>query len=219
MNDIFVQLDDLEASAYYQITKGRLEVIRELNESVDANTREMVIQKHLFKHLWLLDPSWERAAQTELMESRVEKAFDSIDAGLSEEQRNGRLDIKYKTTGNKHVIIELKRPRVAVDSSELQRQVKKYRGAVLNILKEQGKQNEYVEFVCVVGRDPKDWGDYDKSEEESRGALEELKARIVKYDELINNAQMAYRDYTKQKKNVARTFNLIREITLDGGTL
>ena len=52
----------------------------------------------------------------------MEKSFDSIDTGLSEEQRNGRLDIKYKTTGNKHVIIELKRPGVAVDSGELQRQ-------------------------------------------------------------------------------------------------
>ena len=219
VNDIFVQLDDLEASAYYQITRGRLEVIRELNEAVDENTRERVIQNHLFKHLWLLDPSWERAAQTERMESRVEKAFDSINAGLSEEQRNGRLDIKYKTTGNKHVVIELKRPGVTIDSSELQKQVKKYRGAVLNILKDQGKSREYVEFVCVVGRDPKDWGDYDKAEEESRDALEKLKARIVKYDELINNAQMAYQDYTAQKKNVARTFNLIREIALDDGTL
>ena len=219
VNAVFVQLDDLEASAYYQITRGRLEVIRELNDAVDENTRERVIQEHLFKHLWLLDPSWERAAQTELMESRVEKAFDAINASLSEEQRNGRLDIKYKTTGNKHVIIELKRPGVAVDSSELQKQVKKYRGAVLNILKAQGKPREYVEFVCVVGRDPKDWGDYDKAEEESRDALEKLKARIVKYDELINNAQMAYRDYTRQKKNVAKTFNLIREIGLDDGIL
>ena len=71
----------------------------------------------------------------------------------------------------------------------------------------------------MVGRDPKDWDDYDKAEEESRDALEKLKARIVKYDELINNAQMAYQDYTAQKKNVARTFNLIREIALDDGTL
>ena len=69
------------------------------------------------------------------------------------------------------------------------------------------------------GEGPERPGDYDKAEGESCGALEEIKARIVKYDELINNAQMAYRDYTKQKKSAARTFNLIRETGLDEGIL
>ena len=125
---------------------------------MDENTRERVIQNHLFKHLWLLDPSWERAAQTERMESRVEKAFDSINAGLSEEQRNGRLDIKYKTTGNKHVVIELKRPDVTIDSSELQKQVKKYRGAVLNIPQGSGKAERIRRIRLRGGEGPERLG-------------------------------------------------------------
>ena len=54
LNHVFIQLDDLEASAYYQVAKDRLEVIRKLTGLVDENAKERVLQEHLYKHLWLL---------------------------------------------------------------------------------------------------------------------------------------------------------------------
>ena len=159
LGDVFVQLDDLEASAYYQISKDRLEVIRRLTNLVDENVKEQVLQQHLFRHLWLLDPSWERAARTERMETRVARALDKVYQSLTPEQREARVDIQYATTGNKHVIVELKRAGRVLSTSDLLSQLMKYRAAVAKVLESQGKANEPLELVCVIGRSLSDWSD------------------------------------------------------------
>ena len=106
LNQVFIQLDDLEASAYYRIAKDRLEVISKLTGLVDENAKERALQEHLYKHMWLLDPSWERATHTEHMERRIHTALQGVYDSLTPEQQDARLDIYYSTTGNKHVIIE-----------------------------------------------------------------------------------------------------------------
>ena len=211
----FRQLDEIELSSYYQITRQRLGLIRKLDELVDKNAKEKVIQEHLFNHLWLLDPSWERATRTKIMESSVSKAFGEINAKLTEAQKRSRLDIAYRTTGNKHVIIELKRPERNIDSGDIQRQIKKYRGAVINILKKQELENEPVECVCVLGKPPTDWKDYPGAEQESRDALEQFHIRIVMYDKLIHNAERMYGDYAENDENLTRLNRLIQEIDPD----
>ena len=40
LSEVFIQLDDLEASAYYQIARDRLQVIRKLTGLVDENAKE-----------------------------------------------------------------------------------------------------------------------------------------------------------------------------------
>lgn len=212
LGDVFSQLDEIEANAYYQITKDRLEIISKLNSLVDDNAVEKVIQKYLYDHLWLLDPSWERATHTEVMESSVRRAFGEIDATLTDDQKRSRLDIKYTTTGNKHVIIELKRPDRVLSSNEIQGQIQKYRGAVANVLKEEGRGNEPIEFICVLGKPPSDWESYAEAEQESREALEKFHARIIMYRQLISNAVRAYREYTEQEKNITRLHRLIQNI-------
>src|SRR4051812_7886860 len=54
---IFQQLDSLEANLYGQIVQQRIKVIKTLQEKVDENALERAIQRYLFDHLWLLDPS------------------------------------------------------------------------------------------------------------------------------------------------------------------
>ena len=49
LDQVFVQLDDLEASAYYQIVKNRLEVIRKLTGLADENAKERALQEHLLQ--------------------------------------------------------------------------------------------------------------------------------------------------------------------------
>ena len=87
--EFFADYDDIEATLYHQIVQERLAVIHALNEKVEEPAKERVIQEHLFTHLWLLDPSWERATETPYMEQQVTTEFGKIDADLSDEERRG----------------------------------------------------------------------------------------------------------------------------------
>ena len=82
-----------------------------------------MIQNYLAENLWLLDPSWERAADAIHVEERVTTAFQEISEELSEKERNGRIDIRYKKMYGHHVIIELKRPDIRTNDFELMGQV------------------------------------------------------------------------------------------------
>lgn len=212
LTDVFVQLDDLEASAYYQIVKDRLEVIGKLTTLTDENAKERAMQEHLHRHLWLLDPSWERATSTVRMEERIYNALDGVYESLTPEQKAARLDIKYSTTGNKHVIIELKRAGRVVSSSDLITQVEKYYGAARIVLNDMGKVNEPIEVVCVIGQRLRGWDDAPDGESRSRQALEAYNARVVMYDQLIQNALEAYQDYVNGAENVGRVYRLITSI-------
>ncbi len=213
LGEVFHQLDDLEASAYYQIAKDRLEVISKLTSLTDDNAKERALQEHLYNHLWLLDPSWERATHTTRMETRIHNALDGVYDSLNEEQKEARLDIYYSTTGNKHVIIELKRAARILDTSDLHTQISKYYGSAKNVLQDLGKADEPLEFVCVVGRRLSDWDDRPSGESMSRGSLEALNARVVMYDQLIENALEAYQDYVDRKDEVGRVYDLVTAIS------
>ena len=211
LRDIFIQLDDLEASAYYQITKDRLEVIRKFENIVEDDEIEKVLQEHLYNHLWLLDPSWERATRTEYMERQVRIALDGVDAILTESEKLSRVDIGYTTSGNKHVIIELKRASRSLSTSDLVTQIQKYYGAATKVLQQTGKGNDPVEFICVIGRPLTDWDNPD-GVSMSRNMLEGAKARVVMYQELIENAAKAYNDYADMHKEAGRVYELIKTI-------
>lgn len=211
LEEVFVQLDDLEASAYYQITRDRLEVIRKLMNLVDDDAKERALQEHLFKHLWLLDPSWERATHTEHMEKRIYTALGGVFKSLPEEQRNTRLDIHYATTAGKHVIIELKRASLNLRNIDIQDQIQRYFQAARGALQTAGKGKEPFEFVCVVGKPLLEWDTHD-TEERYRRSLDQWNARIVMYDELIENALEAYQDYVDRADEAGRVYRLIKSI-------
>ncbi len=215
LREAFIQLDDLEASVYYQIVKERLQVIRKLRGLADEGARERAMQEHLYKHLWLLDPSWERATHTEHMETRIKDALGGVYDSLTADQRSARLDIYYSTTGNKHVIIELKRASRVLVTSDLYVQLAKYRIAARKVLQSMGRENEPLEFVCVVGRPLRDWHDTVDGRDTSRSSLEALGARVVSYEELIENAQQAYQDYLASADDAGRVYRLIESIERD----
>lgn len=215
LREAFVQLDDLEASVYYQIVKERLEVIQKLRTLADEDARERAMQEHLYKHLWLLDPSWERATHTAHMETRIKDALGGVYDLLTDDQRRDRLDIYYSTTGNKHVIIELKRASRVLVTSDLYVQLAKYRIAARKVLQSMGRENEPLEFVCVVGRPLRDWHDTDDGRDTSQSSLEALGARVVSYEELIENALQAYKDYLAGADDAGRVYRLIESIERD----
>jgi hypothetical protein len=204
------QYNDIEATLYYQIVAERMRVIRLLQEKVDSNARERVVQEHIFNHLWLLDPSWDRAAtDSAVMEARLGTLFKQWEGQLSQEEREARLDIKYRKTSHRHVIIELKRSGVKPDKYKLLEQVEKYRKAVQKVLKDMNKENEPLEIICLVGRaivdDPQD-----ALLLEEQFALNN--ARIIHYDAVIRNAESAYSEFLKKHEEAGRLTKLLSEI-------
>ena len=208
---VFGTLDELDSSLYHQIVSGRVGVVRALMEQVDQSAKERVIQEHLFDHLWLLDPSWERASSTAFMEARVGEEFAKISRKLTVAEKSGRIDIQYRTAAGRHVIVELKRPNVTTNTVSLMRQVIQYTNALQDILQELNDEHAQVEMVCVLGRMPSDWS-IPNSRTRSERSLSAYGARVVFYSHLIENAHKAYQAFLSKSKEAGRIVRLLDEI-------
>ena len=213
LSAIFAQLDDLEATAYYQITKDRIKMIERLEQIVDDDEWEKVIQRHLYDHLWLLDPSWERATDQSRMETTVKRALDSEVVKLSDEEKNRRIDIYYANYAGKHVIIELKRYSRGLHFDAIHSQCRRYRTATRRALRQLRRGDEHIELIVLIGRNLLEWEDDLQSEVEDRRTLGALDATVVSYDELITKAQRAYREYTVQHEQLGRIYRLIERMS------
>lgn len=212
LDDIFVDLNDIEASLYYQIVKQRIEVIEELEEAIGEDYKEKVLQRHLFNNLWLLDPSWERATGSEYKESSIASDFsDDLPDKLTGSEKRGRIDIKYRMTTGRHVIIELKRPGRKVTTPELMEQGGKYRRTLKKILKNRNRGHEPVEVVFVIGDEPKDWYDED-SRKEKQDSLSSQSMRVLQYETLLDEAQDSYEQYLNKQKEVGELSEIIDKI-------
>lgn len=213
---IFADFDDIEATLYHQIIVERLKVINLLKEKVDDRALEKVLQEHIYQHLWLLDPSWDRATETPLMEQRMTTEFTTIDEGLglTAEEKKARFDIRYKKSSGKHVIIELKRADVVADTFSLNRQVDKYYTTLKKILRSNQIENEPIEIICIVGRPLKQWEDED-GKKRSIESLKQYNARVVLYDQLIGDSQNMYQSFLEKNQVAGRVSRLIQDIEQD----
>ena len=213
------EYDDLEASLYYSITRGRLTIIKKLQDAVREDVLERVLQEYLYHHLWLLDPSWERGTQLPSMEQRVTVAFKKIDDRLTPEQKRemGRVDIQYCKTPGIHVIVELKRASVSVTDGSLVDQTNKYRRALESCLDEEGRK-ERVEVVCVLGKLPVGWEGDPKEEARGRSSLSGYSIRVKTYKDLIDGAYRAYNEYLAKQSKISRLQEIIGEVRDRGAT-
>ncbi|WP_082765894.1 BbrUII/HgiDII family restriction enzyme [Azotobacter vinelandii] len=194
-------IDSVEASLYRDIVKGRLEVIKAFESKIDENELENTLRDYIFDHLWLLDPSWERAQGSSIVETPVNAEFDRIKADLTPEESRGRVDIKYRTTSGKHVIIELKRANRLVGVFELVEQGLKYRNALLKCLKQLGRENEPYEVVFVIGRPLKDEGEL-QSQQLIQNMLAGINGRVVQFEALVASAKAGYTAYLEARSKI-----------------
>lgn len=209
--EVLADYDDIEATMYYQITKGRIGVIQKFQQNFEKNVLEKIIQKYLYDHLWLLDPSWDRATETPLMEQQVKKEFGKIDAGLNPEEDKGRFDLKYKNPSGKHIIIELKRSDRTLSKTDIIDQAEKYRDTLKKCLKAAHKEDEPVEIIVLIGKPLKDWADKTKIEESKR-MFETINTRVITYQQLIEDAYRAYNSFLEKNKEIGKLRMLIEEI-------
>ncbi|MGQ5835683.1 BbrUII/HgiDII family restriction enzyme [Serratia sp. IR-2025] len=207
---LLAKQDDLEATLYYEIAKSRVDVIKQFENLVDRNEKEKVLQKYLFTHLWLLDPSWERANGTERMETNVQKEWDNIDADLSDDEKKGRLDIKYRNAAGVHLIIELKRASVKTSAYALIGQGAKYKQAVEKCARkaEPGKE-PHVQVIFVLGEEI---SDIDRGQKWVDSMMDGVNGRIVYYESLIDGALRSYGDYLQKQEKIAKIVKLVSQL-------
>ena len=211
---IFYDLDDLEATLYHRIVNERLRVIQALKNAVDNNALEKVLQDHIFTHLWLLDPSWERATGTvpTYMEKSVTKMFENVDQSLTDEERLSRIDIKHTTAQGKHVIVELKKADRVVNTDEVRTQLDKYRRAFEKVARLHEDPMKPLELICIVGRDLSGWVDAREREITAR-TLAPIGGRVVTYQQLIADSEANYREFLERNAHSGRISELIHEIS------
>lgn len=206
---LFRDVTDIQAALYHQIVQQRIEVIEKLLAHLDDNALEKVLQDHLFENLWLLDPGWERATDRK-KEERIASSFADIDATLKPEERDARMDIRYKRTGGMNVIVELKRRSVQVADHQIMEQVQKYKDVVQRHLDSIGSP-EALEVVVVVGRELKGW-DTSRNKTQSIQSLAQKNIRVVQYEKLLADAQAGYREYLDAQHDLGRIQRLLMEL-------
>ena len=207
---VLADRDALEAALYRDIVKSRLEAIKDFQGIVDDNAKERVLHKYLFNHLWLLDPAWERATDSEIMESRLTEEGVLTD-DLTEKEKLGRVDIAYRTNAGKHIIVELKKAGRKMKLLELQEQGQTYVDKLKKILIAQGENSPNIEVVFVLGKPVDDEKDNPDRVKASMSAVSPG-SRIRHYDSLIQGAQDAYSEYLKKSKELDRLEEIVDQI-------
>ncbi|MGA9068931.1 MAG: hypothetical protein WB424_01675, partial [Terracidiphilus sp.] len=127
------------------------------------------------------------------------------------EEKAGRLDIKYRTSSGRHIIVELKRFGRKLDTAELMVQVAKYNAALKKLLAATNRSNEPIDIICVIGQPLRDWSE-PKGREESDAILKAKNARVMMYQQLINNAYKSYSEFLEKRKDAGRVLAIIQSI-------
>ena len=211
---IFARLADVEETYYHDITSSRLQVISKFEEIVDANSLEKVAQQYLFENLWLLDPSWGRVSGTETMEVTL---TEYLKKAVPEEMEGARLDIAFRRTGGKFVIIELKRPGKPVPFPALLEQIRRYKIGIEQYFKDHpdvsgfGGRAPIIDAYLLVDHAP-------TMIEADHQSLRAYNAAIITYKGLIDNAKSAYEQYLDVHKKTSRIESIVSRLGGPGAT-
>lgn len=206
---IFIELNEVEAAYYHDITKSRLAVIEKFSDLHESEVLEKVAQKYLFEHLWLLDPSWDRVSGSEQMEVRLSDELKRI-APMAD--TGARLDIAYRAASGRHVIIELKRPGKAVDVYALLKQGGKYRAAMKEYL------TKHPDFGQLYGRVPPIDVFFvtEESPVDVEGRAQEIlmtqSMQCFTYQGMVDNAKRAYGEYIAGSRKASKIDQIVENI-------
>ena len=203
---IFRSLDDMEETYYWDITNNRLHIIEKFKAIVDNKELEKVAQEYLFQHLWLLDPTWDRIKGSEHLEltltDELKKAKPDADSGA-------RIDIAYRNSAGRQIIIELKRPGINPNFYKLLEQAKKYKDAVGQFLKEHPDtfhgSVDAIDICLLLEKDI-------SMDEDQKGMLKNANARIITYKGLIENAFRVYQEYLNAHQEASKIEKLVQKI-------
>ncbi|MBP0998026.1 ATP-binding protein [Serratia fonticola] len=207
--EVFASVNDIEASMFYEITSQRLKVIEKFQKITDENELEKAVQEYLYEHLWLLDPSWERVTGSTYIEQTLTKELKQVNPSS---ESGARIDIAYKTVSGRHVIIEMKRPKIFPKIMDLVAQGRKYVEATQqwylnNPLSCPGGKVPHIEVILLVGK-----GYQDIDQGFLTGQLSSINGKILTYSDLITQSQQSYKEYQDKKKEAARINEIVDDI-------
>jgi hypothetical protein len=210
---LLADLASLEGSLYLDIVKSRLDVISQFENMVDNDEREKVLQDHLFKNLWLLDAGWERATGSERIEKSLKSDYKIFSPDLTDRESKGRYDIRYRTNGGMHILVELKRANRSMKTTELLDQGQKYYSALKKCLKKaHNDDNPLISIVFVLGKPVAEEDDITLGSNYVNQTLKPLNARVVYYEQLIESARSAYAEYIEKYKDFDRVEKLVKKL-------
>lgn len=207
--DVFASVNDIEASMFYEITSQRLKVIEKFQKITDDNELERAVQMYLYDHLWLLDPSWERVTGSSVMEQTLTKELKQVNPDAIS---GARIDIAFKTISGKHVIIEMKRPKVHPDISLLVDQGRKYVLATTQWFNNNpkscpGGKIPHIDVIFLLG------AGYEGGEQHYVNMqLLSINAKVLTYSDLIIQSKQAYSEYQDKKNDAARIMRIVEGI-------
>ena len=205
--EYLADVDSIEAARYFEIVQERLDVIRKFHGRVTEDVLEKILQKYVFDHLWLFDPAWERATSHGQMEEVLQAVVGDVRTDSTV-----RLDIRYRRISGAHVIIELKRASRVLDKTDIESQIKRYIDALRKEIEKNPKEARYpIEAVCLVGRLPRGWNDPETRKRDEDG-LKPYGIRVMTYQELIDNAFVAYSKFIAASEGVDSLRVLIDKI-------
>ncbi len=203
---IFAGLDSLEETAYAEITQQRLKIVEKFASiATNPTTLEKVAQQYLFKHLWLLDPSWDRVSGRAQMELTLTQYIKQV----VPDSTGARLDISYRAGSGKHIVVELKKPSITnLPFDKIISQVNKYRKAVEKYYKdnEPSKPVPIMDIYMLLAKVP------DGFDDEDRKALQSVSGKIITYGQLITDAKNAYQEYLDAKDKVSSLELLLKQL-------
>lgn len=211
--NVIVSIEDIEASMYHDIVRQRLAVIKKLDEHQQDAVKERVVQDHIYEHLWLVDSSWEYKQEPTDFELRLS---EYLKKECPDSEEGARLDIGYRTTAGRYVVLELKRPGLRVNLDDLISQGEKYALSLRRYFHENPGSSPTpgftpsIDIVFIVDKRPampEFNADYINKK------LDNLNAKITTYRDLVKQATDAYEDFLKASKRVDRVKNIM--INLD----
>lgn len=210
---LLIDFGSLEGSLYRDIVAGRLEIIKNFIKLVDDDQRENLLRDFLFENMWMLDPGWERATGSERMEQALKTQYKEFAADLTDDQTKGRVDIRYRTNAEQHILVELKRAGRRLTVGELWDQGAKYKNALEKCLRKE-KGDSYspnIAVVFVLGKPVDD----NAHPQQVNQALQAINGRVVYYEQLINSARNAYATFLEESAKVSDVEVLIDLISPD----
>ena len=210
--------DAYETALYADILRTRLSAIAAFKELTSADEKEVVLQKHLFDNLWLLDASWERAVFDKTMEEDL-RSIAPGEFALDDEGKKitGRIDIRYASQSGRHVIVELKRYKRSVEIGELVDQGTKYAVALRQLLENKGIPAISIEVMFVLGQKPKTKSKGLMAEEEYiLNQFRPINGECFLYDELIEGARNQYKEYLDASDKAKELESLLDALDEEG---
>ena len=150
----------------------------------------------------------------------MKRDYKEFNPTLSDKESKGRFDIKYRTNGGLHILVELKKANRKMHLPELLEQGQTYVSALKKCLKVSGEPNaSAIALVFVLGKTVHEADNVALGAQYVAESLRPLGARIVYYEELIKGATNSYEEYLNQSREADRVEDIVVKLDRESKAL